>query len=171
MQTKFKKSYRFAVRTSLYITLYATLVMGVFLYYLYELEWLYLILFAICVFLFAFVVIQFSVERFIYKRVKKIYDDLTLLESVSLNRGPITTNMQTLTEEIDKFARDKKIEIETLKVREEYRKEFLGNVSHELKTPLFTVQGYILTLLDGAVEDKNVRDKYLNNANKGVILL
>lgn len=168
MQTKFKKSYRFAVRTSLYITLYATLVMGVFLYYLYELEWLYLILFAICIFLFAFVVIQFSVERFIYKRVKKIYDDLTLLESVSLNRGPITTNMQTLTEEIDKFARDKKIEIETLKVREEYRKEFLGNVSHELKTPLFTVQGYILTLLDGAINDKTIREKYLERASKGI---
>lgn len=168
MQTKFKKSYRFAVRTSLYITLYTTLVMGVFLYYLYELEWLYLMLFTICIFLFVFVVIQVSVERFIYKSVKKIYDDLTLLESVRLSRGPITTNMQTLTEEIDKFARDKKIEIETLKVREEYRKEFLGNVSHELKTPLFTVQGYILTLLDGAMNDKVIREKYLERASKGI---
>ncbi|PLB19345.1 MAG: Phosphate regulon sensor protein PhoR [Flavobacteriaceae bacterium FS1-H7996/R] len=76
--------------------------------------------------------------------------------------------MKTLTEEIDKFARDKKIEIESLKVREQYRKEFLGNVSHELKTPLFTVQGYILTLLDGAMEDKNLREKYLERASKGV---
>ena len=76
--------------------------------------------------------------------------------------------MATLTQEIDKFARDKKLEIETLKVREEYRKEFLGNVSHELKTPLFTVQGYILTLLDGAMKDKKIREKYLNRANKGV---
>ena len=76
--------------------------------------------------------------------------------------------MSTLTKEIDRYARDKKIEIETLKVREEYRKEFLGNISHELKTPLFTVQGYIETLLDGAINDKNVRDKYLNRASKGV---
>jgi two-component system phosphate regulon sensor histidine kinase PhoR len=76
--------------------------------------------------------------------------------------------MATLTQEIDKFARDKKFEIESLKIREEYRKEFLGNVSHELKTPLFTVQGYILTLLDGAMEDERIRKKYLARANKGV---
>ncbi|NNE77640.1 MAG: two-component sensor histidine kinase [Pricia sp.] len=76
--------------------------------------------------------------------------------------------MKTLTEEIEKFAKDKKVEIDTLKIREEYRKDFLGNVSHELKTPLFTVQGYIETLLDGAINDKNVRKKYLQRANKGV---
>ena len=80
----------------------------------------------------------------------------------------ITTDMATLTQEIEKFAKDKKVEIDTLKIREEYRKDFLGNVSHELKTPLFTVQGYILTLLDGAMKDKNVRKKYLQRANKGV---
>ncbi|WJJ97378.1 sensor histidine kinase [Algibacter luteus] len=168
MQAKFKKSYRFAVRTAFYITLYTTLLLSVFLYYLDILLWYYPILFAICIYLFSFIIIQFSVERFIYKRVKKIYDDLTLLETASFSKGPITTDMKTLTEEIDKFAKDKKIEIETLKVREEYRKEFLGNVSHELKTPLFTVQGYILTLLDGAMDDKNIREKYLERASKGI---
>ena len=76
--------------------------------------------------------------------------------------------MATLTKEVEKFARDKKIEIESLKGRENYRKEFMGNVSHELKTPLFTVQGYILTLLDGAIKDKKVRKKYLKRASKGV---
>jgi two-component system phosphate regulon sensor histidine kinase PhoR len=76
--------------------------------------------------------------------------------------------MGTLTKEIDKYARDKKIEIETLKVREEYRKEFIGNVSHELKTPLFTVQGYVDTLLDGGIQDEKIRKKYLTRASKGV---
>jgi two-component system phosphate regulon sensor histidine kinase PhoR len=76
--------------------------------------------------------------------------------------------MATLTKQVKKFATDKKLEIETLKVREEYRREFLGNVSHELKTPLFTVQGYLATLLDGAINDKNVRKKYLERAEKGV---
>ena len=168
MQAKFKKSYRFAVRTALYITLYTTLLMSVFLYYYQSFEWYHPLFFSVSIFLFSFIIIQFSVERFIYKRVKKIYDDLTLLESVNLTEGPITTDMKTLTQEIDKFARDKKIEIETLKVREEYRKEFLGNISHELKTPLFTVQGYILTLLDGAMNDKNIREKYLERASKGI---
>ena len=168
MQVKLKRTYRFAIKTSLFITLFVTLLMSVFLYAFYTFNWLIIISFAGICHLFSFIVIQSRVERFIYRRVKKIYDDLTLLESASLTKGPITTDMQTLTQEIDRFARDKKIEIEALKGREEYRKEFLGNVSHELKTPLFTVQGYILTLLDGAMDDKNIREKYLQRASKGV---
>jgi two-component system phosphate regulon sensor histidine kinase PhoR len=108
------------------------------------------------------------VERFIYRRVKKIYDDVSLLDSTTFRSQPITTDMATLTRQVKKFATDKKLEIETLKVREEYRREFLGNVSHELKTPLFTVQGYISTLLDGAANDKTLRKKYLERAEKGV---
>ncbi|MEM9869526.1 MAG: ATP-binding protein [Bacteroidota bacterium] len=119
-------------------------------------------------FIASFIVLQVRVERFIYRRIKKIYDDVSLLESSTFSSKPVTTDMKTLTEEIEKFAEDKKIEIDTLKIREEYRKDFLGNVSHELKTPLFTVQGYILTLLDGAINDKKVRQKYLTRANKGV---
>jgi two-component system phosphate regulon sensor histidine kinase PhoR len=126
------------------------------------------VLFVLLLFGISFIIIQIRVEKFIYKRIKKIYDDVSLLESSSFTSGPITTDMATLTSEIEKFAKDKRIEIDTLKIREEYRKDFLGNVSHELKTPLFTVQGYILTLLDGALEDKKVRKKYLQRANKGV---
>lgn len=59
-------------------------------------------------------------------------------------------------------------EINVLKDQANYRREFLGNISHELKTPLFTIQGYILTLLEGAMKDKNVRDRYLKRAAKGV---
>lgn len=168
MRLKFKKTYKFAIKTSLYITLFLTLLMGVFLYNFYTVNWIILLVFAGLGYLFSFTVIQYRVERFIYKRVKKIYDDLTLLESTSLTRGPINTDMGTLTQEIDRFARDKKLEIETLKVREQYRKEFFGNISHELKTPLFTVQGYILTLLDGAMNNEKIREKYLERASKGV---
>ncbi|WP_298900691.1 ATP-binding protein [uncultured Psychroserpens sp.] len=168
MQKKLKKSYKFAFKTSLYITFFLTLLSSVFLYLLHSIDLLYLASFALFTYILSFIVIQYRVERFIYRRVKKIYDDLTILESASLRKQPITTDMATLTQEIDKYARDKKLEIETLKVREEYRKEFLGNVSHELKTPLFTVQGYLLTLLDGAMDDENVSEKYLNRANKGL---
>lgn len=168
MQAKFKKTYRFALKTALFLTLMITLLMGVFLYAFYTLDIVVILAFSVFCYLISFMVIQFRVERFIYKRVKKIYDDLTLLESANLSKGPITTNMNTLIQEIDKFASDKKLEIETLKIREEYRKEFIGNVSHELKTPLFTVQGYILTLLDGAMDDGKLREKYLERASKGV---
>ena len=129
-QTKFKKSYRFARVTSFYITLYITLLLSVFLFYFSNIELWEIPVLAISTYVFCFIVIQYRVERFIYRRVKKIYDDLTLLESAKLTKGAITTDMHTLTQEIDKFARDKKLEIETLKVREQYRKEFLGNVSH-----------------------------------------
>lgn len=168
MQLKLKKTYKFAIKTALYITIFLTLLMGVFLYNFYVLNYIQLVIIAIACYTFSFIIIQYRVEQFIYKRVKKIYDDLTLLESASLRKNRITTDMATLTEEIDQYAKDRKLEIETLKVREEYRKEFLGNVSHELKTPLFTVQSYILTLLDGAIKDKKVREKYLRNASKGV---
>ncbi len=138
------------------------------LHYFLTLNWNFIAIFSISLFIFSFFVLQYRVERFIYRRVKKIYDDVSLLESSSFRNKSITTDMATLTREVQKFARDKKIEIETLKIREEYRREFLGNVSHELKTPLFTVQGYILTLLDGAMNDKELRKKYLQRAEKGV---
>ncbi|MFT5242135.1 MAG: two-component system phosphate regulon sensor histidine kinase PhoR [Glaciecola sp.] len=168
MQNKLKKTYKFAFKTSLYITIPLTLLSSVFLYLLHSIDVVYLLSFAMFAYILSFIVIQYRVERFIYRRVKKIYDELTLLESASLRKQPITTDMATLTQEIGKYAKDKKLEIETLIIREEYRKEFLGNVSHELKTPLFTVQGYLETLLGGAIHDENVSEKYLNRANIGL---
>ena len=168
MPKNFRKSYKFAFKSSLLITLLLTLIMSVFLYLTYELKIIFILIFAISYFVISFFIIQYRVEKFIYKRVKKIYDDLTLLESSTFSKDQITTDMATLTQEIDKYAKDKKLEIETLKIREQYRKEFIGNVSHELKTPLFTVQGYISTLLDGAYKDDKLLHKYLERADKGV---
>lgn len=142
--------------------------MGLFLYAFYIVDVGQIALFAFATFSVSFLITQFRVEKFIYKRINKIYKDLTLLEAVSFSKKSITTDMATLTKQIDQYAKNKKLEIETLKVREEYRKEFMGNISHELKTPLFTVQGYLETLLDGAINDKNVAEKYLERANKGV---
>ncbi|MGA8854201.1 MAG: ATP-binding protein [Christiangramia sp.] len=168
MPQKFKRSYRFALRTALYICVFLTAIMGIFALLEVESIWFSLVIFAILCYFFSFLIIQYRVERFIYRRIKKVYDNVSLLDSKTLSPNQITTDMSTLTREVKKFAEDKKLEIETLKVREAYRKEFMGNVSHELKTPLFTVQGYILTLLDGAHKDKAIRKKYLGRANKGV---
>lgn len=168
MSINFKKSYKFAIKSSFYITLFATGLVAILLYFFFEIDYQFIGLFGLATLSFSFFVLQFRVEKFIYKRVKKIYDDVSLLDSTTLRNQPITTDMATLTQDVQKFARDKKIEIETLKVREEYRREFLGNVSHELKTPLFTVQGYLSTLLDGAMNDKTIRKKYLERAEKGV---
>ena len=168
MQLKFKKSYKFALKSSVYVTLFFLATIFLYHYFVQPLNLLIVLAFSVVFYAATFFLIQFRVEHFIYKRVKKIYDDVSLLETTSYVNQPVTTDMATLTKEVKKFARDKKLEIETLKIREEYRKEFLGNVSHELKTPLFTIQGYLLTLLDGAMEDKNIRTKYLERAEKGV---
>ena len=168
MSQKFKRSYRFALRTSLYISIFLTMILAVFLFVETTYIWIALLIFALLCYLFTFIIIQYRVERFIYRRIKKVYDNVSLLDSTTLTPNQVTTDMSTLTQEVKRFAEDKKLEIETLKVREAYRKEFMGNVSHELKTPLFTVQGYILTLLDGAHKDKSIRKKYLARANKGV---
>lgn len=168
MSVLLKKSYRFAFRSTLYIVLIATLLLCIYAWTFNSFNWLFAVLFMFIFFVATFITLQLRIEKFIYRRIKKIYDDVALLESSSLSSHPITTDMRTLTAEIEKFAKDKKIEIDTLKIREEYRKDFLGNVSHELKTPLFTVQGYIETLLDGAMEDKSIRKKYLIRANKAV---
>ena len=168
MPQKFKRSYRFALRTALFISVFLTILLGIFLFMEINSIWMSLLIFALLSYLFTFFIIQYRVERFIYRRIKKVYDNVSLLDSTTLRPNQITTDMSSLTREVKKFAEDKKLEIETLKVREAYRKEFMGNVSHELKTPLFTVQGYILTLLDGAHKDKAIRKKYLARANKGV---
>ena len=172
MKISFKKNYRFASKSAFFTGLFASLIGMLLLKYLFKLEQEIVLPFGFLLFLltvvFSFIILQYRAERFIYNRIKKIYDDVALLESSPFANQPITTDMETLSRKVKKFAADKKLEIEMLQVREEYRREFLGNVSHELKTPLFTVQGYIDTLLDGAMEDETIRKKYLKRAEKGV---
>ncbi len=164
----FKKTYRFAVISALYITIFSTAIVALLTYHFFEFSIAFCLCYGFITAVFSFLVLQYRAEKFIYRRVKKIYDDVSFLDATTIRNQPVTTDMATLTREVKKFATDRKLEIEMLKVREEYRREFLGNVSHELKTPLFTVQGYLSTLLDGAMKDKTVRKKYLERAEKGV---
>jgi two-component system phosphate regulon sensor histidine kinase PhoR len=168
MGLTFKKTYRFAVVSTFYITLFSTSLVVILSLLFSQFSWQMCLLFPFGIGIFSFFVLQYRVEHFIYRRVKKIYDDVSLLDSSTLRTQSITTDMATLTKEVKKFATDKKLEIENLKVREEYRREFMGNVSHELKTPLFTVQGYLSTLIDSGMKDKDLRKKYLERAEKGV---
>src|SRR5690606_9491506 len=167
MSIKYRRSYRFAVKSSLVTTLFGILILIGLQYLFFQINLVFTILFALIFFAFSFFLLQYRVERFIYRRIQKIYKEVSILDESVLRNQPVTTDMQTLMAEVNKFATDKKIEIESLKVQEEYRREFIGNVAHELKTPLFTVQGYVATLLDG-VKDKALRKKYLERADKGI---
>src|SRR5690606_26639077 len=162
------KKYNFAASTSLLIAIFSTLAIGIFLYFFFEIIFGWILLFFFISFFLSFFILQYRVEKFIYSRIKKIYEDVRLLDEKNFSKPSITTDMEVLTREVERFAHDKKLEIETLYIRDNYRMEVMGNILHEMKTPLFTVQGYILTLLDGAMKDKKVRKKYLHRANKGV---
>ena len=166
---KLRRTYKFALKSSLFLVI-VVFILTASLSYLFfkEIDFLFLFLVSLLFYVFSFLLIQFRVEQFIYKRVKNIYNEVKLLDVSELSKKTITSDMETLSKEVKKFAEDKRLEIEMLQIREEYRREFLGNVAHELKTPLFTVQGYILTLIEGAINDKGIREKYLKRANKGV---
>lgn len=77
-------------------------------------------------------------------------------------------NFRELGERVSQFSQKNATELDTMKEMENYRKEYIGNVSHELKTPLFSIQGYVETLIDGGVEDLTIRDKYLERIDKSV---
>lgn len=168
MKTKYKKSYKFAFKSSVLISIFSTLLILVLQYIFFTIDILFTMIFTSLFFSFSFFLLQFRVEHFIYKRIQKIYKSVSVLDESVLRNRTVTTDMQSLMEEVNKVAMAKKLEIETLKIREEYRREFIGDVAHELKTPLFTVQGYISTLIDGNIKDREVRTKYLKRAENGV---
>ena len=115
-------------------------------------------------FFFSFYLLSSKIEKNIIEKVSAVYNNLfpTTISSRS------TDNFDLLTSNLKKITNEKNTEIELLKQQENYRKEFIGNISHELKTPLFTIQGYVLTLLEGGVVDEKTRAKYLKQAAKGV---
>ncbi|MCF6214197.1 MAG: ATP-binding protein [Flavobacteriaceae bacterium] len=165
----FKKTYKFAFVSALLLSFLSCFILyGLNAYFNITLPFKYILFFFTAFFLTSLLIIQNRVQQFIYKKVQKIYDDVSLLDVSDVDKKSITSDMDTLSKKVNEFAEGKRLEIETLKVREAYRREFLGNISHELKTPLFTIQGYILTLLEGAAKDKELRTKYLKRADIGV---
>lgn len=168
MAGNFKNANPFALKYAFYISLTATAVLLLIFFFAGLKPYWILALFFLLLFAIAFLSLRAGVENYVLRLIKNVYKEVSLLEGIRFTGNSVSTDLESLTSDIEKFARGKKIEIETLKIREEYRKDFLGNVAHEMKTPLFTIQGYILTLLDGAMEDKKIRKKYLERANKAV---
>lgn len=172
MNFNIKKTYNFALKSALYLTLSATIFFVLLIYNLITTDYNSLLfatlLFALFFFISSLIILQYRTEKFIFRRVKKLYDEISFLDSNATLNQSISTDLSEITSQVQQFATDKRLEIKSLTEREEYRREFIGNISHELKTPLFTVQGYIATLLDGAMKDKDVRKKYLERAEKGV---
>lgn len=134
-------------------------------------RWGLVIVLAICMALLVFIVNFFLVEKFFYNNLRQIYKNILQLRSIP-KTSELKIKNQDLLSEINllliNWGKVQQEEISHLKELETYRREFLGNVSHELKTPIFSVQGYIHTLLDGGIEDIDVNLLYLQKASKGI---
>jgi len=115
----------------------------------------------------------YTVQRFIYRKIKLIYKFIyqtkaTKREEFFYNNILPQKSIEEVNADVQQWATQKKEEIETLQLNEQYRKEFLMNLSHELRTPIFTIQGYVETLLSGALEDPEVNKKFLLNTSKSI---
>ena len=166
---KIKNTITFAFYNALLISVFSVSIFSFIFYLKFQLFDLKSVLItAGILFISILLFINERVKSFVLNRVRKIYEDVTISDSSNTQNNFSNTDLETLSLEVQKFAENKQQEIETLNERENYRREFLGNVSHELKTPLFTVQGYLLTLIEGAANDKDIRDRYLERANIGV---
>jgi two-component system phosphate regulon sensor histidine kinase PhoR len=117
--------------------------------------------------------IYYVLQEFIYRKVKLIYKFISNTkasqreEFYNLEILP-QKSLEEVSVDVEKWATDRKGEIERLESNEQFRKEFLMNLAHELKTPIFATQGYIDTLLDGALHDNQVNEKFLQNASKSI---
>ncbi len=118
----------------------------------------------------AFFLVRYFINMFIYAKIKPIYKTLNSF-NINKQKGEGISGEDLFTDaniKVESWMKDKTQEIQQLKQMEKYRKEFIGNVSHELKTPVFNIQGYILTLLDGGIDDPDINELYLNRTEKSI---
>ncbi len=126
----------------------------------------------ILIFPVSFVIYKYILDKFIYDKIRLIYKTIHELKAPRRQQKTAILSKKDIIEqtnrEVVEWAENKTREIDDLKKLEAYRREFLGNVSHELKTPIFNIQGYVLTLLDGGMDDPNINRKYLERTEKSI---
>lgn len=161
------------------IALYSAVILGIFVGLIYlvlsasEISAVFkLIVMVVVPVIFTYVLVSFALERYIYRRIKLIYKTIRQAKvsmpskvASSIGHDSVLDNVE---HEVAEWAAMRENEINTLKTLEQYRKRFLGNVAHELKTPIFSIQGFIHTLLDGAILDHTVNMRYLDRAAQNV---
>ena len=133
------------------------------------------IIFVVFIFTFipTYLLYYYTLQRFIYRKIKLIYKFIyqtkaTRQEEIFYENILPRKSIDEVSEDVQKWATQRKAEIELLRANEQFRKEFLMNLAHELRTPIFSVQGYVDTLLGGALTDDSVNRKFLNNASKSI---
>jgi two-component system phosphate regulon sensor histidine kinase PhoR len=136
-------------------------------------SWFWVLASFVALFCIQYFILQYSLEKFIYSRIKLVYKTIHRQKLSKDDKKDHVANIHgdiihKVNEEVAIWANDRKEEIDELKKMEVYRREFLGNVSHELKTPLFNLQGFVLTLLDGGIHDPKINLDFLGKSQKNI---
>ena len=123
--------------------------------------------------LLSYIFVYFMIQRFVYRKIKIIYK--LIYQTKASKREEFyyknilpQKSIEEVSDDVEQWAVQRKEEIDILRKNEDFRKEFLLNLSHELKTPIFAIQGYIDTLLNGALSNPEVNLKFLGNASKNI---
>lgn len=159
-----------------FLALFLTVIVGLGWYYLIitDFSFIFMIVGLVAFFIIAFFIIQFAINKFLLEKIRPIYKIIDFIpqkdkkkkEDMQIGKGFI--ELSEVEQDVENWAQNQRQEIERLKELERYRKDFVGNVSHELKTPIFNIQGYVLTLLEGGLEDPNINKLYLNRTEKSI---
>ncbi len=154
------------------ITLFVTLlyILSCFIFQEIKFNYFALLLFNVSIFIFSYSLFFFVLKRFIYDKIRLIYKTIRNLKlnkdkNHELDKEDIIKEVK---EEVEEWSKEHNTEISTLKERETFRREYIGNISHELKNPIFNIQGYVHSLINGALNDNKLTKKYLKRTNKNV---
>ena len=140
---------------------------------LLEPSWWLPLLVLVVTFVLAYSLFLYTLQRFIYRKIKLIYKFIyqtkaTRKEEFFYNDILPQKSIGEVSRDVARWAVQRKDEIATLQQNEAFRKEFLMNLAHELRTPIFTAQGFVDTLMAGAINDEEVRDRFLKNASRSI---
>ena len=141
--------------------------------YFFEPIWWSSVISFVIIFTGSYTLILFMVQRFVYRKIKLIYK--LIYQTKASKREEFyyknilpQKSIDEVRRDVEYWAQQRKAEIELLKQNEIYRKEFLQNLSHELKTPIFAIQGYVDTLINGALENPEVNRKFLGSTSRNI---
>jgi two-component system phosphate regulon sensor histidine kinase PhoR len=171
MKVDFSNPNKLAVNNALIVVVFLALQFSVFALFVDENpQWWFMLILLPAMFLLTYYLFRYTLEKFIYEKIRVIYKTIRNKKSVKGSEQPEIKGktIENVYEEVVDWGNKKSMEIEELKEMAKYRREFLGNVSHELKTPIFNIQGYVLTLLDGGLDDPSINKEYLMRTEKSI---
>lgn len=162
-----------AFLSALIITTLIGLIFVVFTFFAPNLNaWLFLSILIPLSFVVVYIVVLIFIREYLFRKIKVIYKSIRnhklnpdeTVQGIDVNSNVI----KEVEDEVSEWMEDQAQEISRLTEWQEYRRRFIGDIAHELKTPIFNIQGYLDTLIDGAIDDLSIRDKYLNRAVRNV---